>query len=79
MHATDGCSRLYAGQQFGLAGETAAAVVTSTPQDVAQRPIPPWCVYLTDDPLLSASVAGDPQEPRGESTERLVEGLGGRG
>jgi len=44
-------------------------------EDLAQRAIPPRRCSTT----FPLPIAGDPQEPRREGAERLIEGLGRRG
>jgi hypothetical protein len=55
------------------------AIVTHPRDDVADQHLAMYQVCLGDHPLLAAAVAHNPQEPRRERAQRLVEGfLSGR-
>jgi hypothetical protein len=61
--------------QFGPPGPAAAAVMAQAIDDTAQRHVATH-VRLIDHALAATALAGDPQEPRQEGAERLVERLG---
>jgi hypothetical protein len=74
-HAVD------AGQQLGLAGNPAAAVMAHPSQASAERHLTPSAggVCLVQHAYLAAAVAGDVQEPRREARNgwsRASAGLG---
>jgi hypothetical protein len=64
-----------AGQQLRPARAPAAAVAAHPVEDVADQHLALGHVRLGDHPLLPAAIAHDPQEPRRERAQRLVEGL----
>jgi hypothetical protein len=47
--------------------------MTHASDDVADQHVPLRRVRLGEHPLLAAAVAGDPEEPRRERPERLVQ------
>jgi hypothetical protein len=65
-----------AGEQFRLLRPSAAAVVPHSVEDVVDQHVGASLhVHLVDHPHLAAAIALDPEEPRREGVERLVEGL----
>ena len=72
---------LDAGQQLGFAGDASAAIVAHTGEQNTERHLTPSAadVCLVQHAHNAAPVVLDAQEPRLEGTERLGQGLSGRG